>query len=222
MQDFKGDIMQNLLNFLLTCSISINSLGIYRDVSFIDDTIEKVEYKIEQDRLKELEVQRIRFEEEMELTRKLNVGFDPYDLTVPSNITYEELYNVLEGTGLEDIATSLVDSECYNVNSFILCSIVALESSWGKSQKALNYNNLGGVGVYNDNTVGAIYSSRSECIFSMAEFLSKDYLSADGVYFNGYSIWDVNIKYCASSNWADKVLVIANQLLSKYKEIYLK
>lgn len=214
--------MQNLLNFLLTCSISINSLGIYRDVSFIDDTIEKVEYKIEQDRLKELEVQRIRFEEEMELTRKLNVGFDPYDLTVPSNITYEELYNVLEGTGLEDIATSLVDSECYNVNSFILCSIVALESSWGKSQKALNYNNLGGVGVYNDNTVGAIYSSRSECIFSMAEFLSKDYLSADGVYFNGYSIWDVNIKYCASSNWADKVLVIANQLLSKYKEIYLK
>ena len=222
MQDFKGDIMQNLLNFLLTCSISINSLGIYRDVSFIDDTIEKVEYKIEQDRLKELEVQRIRFEEEMELTRKLNVGFDPYDLTVPSNITYEELYNVLEGTGLEDIATSLVDSECYNVNSFILCSIVALESSWGKSQKALNYNNLGGVGVYNDNTVGAIYSSRSECIFSMAEFLSRDYLSADGVYFNGYSIWDVNIKYCASSNWADKVLVIANQLLSKYKEIYLK
>ena len=214
--------MQNLLNFLLTCSISINSLGIYRDVSFIDDTIEKVEYKIEQDRLKELEAQRIRFEEEMELTRKLNVGFDPYDLTVPSNITYEELYNVLEGTGLEDIATSLVDSECYNVNSFILCSIVALESSWGKSQKALNYNNLGGVGVYNDNTVGAIYSSRSECIFSMAEFLSKDYLSADGVYFNGYSIWDVNIKYCASSNWADKVLVIANQLLSKYKEIYLK
>lgn len=214
--------MQNLLNFLLTCSISINSLGIYRDVSFIDDTIEKVEYKIEQDRLKELEVQRIRFEEEMELTRKLNVGFDPYDLTVPSNITYEELYNVLEGTGLEDIATSLVDSECYNVNSFILCSIVALESSWGKSQKALNYNNLGGVGVYNDNTVGAIYSSRSECIFSMAEFLSRDYLSADGVYFNGYSIWDVNIKYCASSNWADKVLVIANQLLSKYKEIYLK
>ena len=195
MQDFKGDIMQNLLNFLLTCSISINSLGIYRDVSFIDDTIEKVEYKIEQDRLKELEVQRIRFEEEMELTRKLNVGFDPYDLTVPSNITYEELYNVLEGTGLEDIATSLVDSECYNVNSFILCSIVALESSWGKSQKALNYNNLGGVGVYNDNTVGAIYSSRSECIFSMAEFLSRDYLSADGVYFNGYSIWDVNIKY---------------------------
>ena len=114
------------------------------------------------------------------------------------------------------------DSECYNVNSFILCSIVALESSWGKSQKALNYNNLGGVGVYNDNTVGAIYSSRSECIFSMAEFLSRDYLSADGVYFNGYSIWDVNIKYCASSNWADKVLVIANQLLSKYKEIYLK
>ena len=214
--------MQNLLNFLLTCSISINSLGIYRDVSFIDDTIEKVEYKIEQDRLKELETQRIRFEEEMELTRKLNVGFDPYDLTVPSNITYEELYNVLEGTGLEDIATSLVDSECYNVNSFILCSIVALESSWGKSQKALNYNNLGGVGVYNDNTVGAIYSSRSECIFSMAEFLSRDYLSADGVYFNGYSIWDVNIKYCASSNWADKVLVIANQLLSKYKEIYLK
>ena len=214
--------MQNLLNFLLTCSISINSLGIYRDVSFIDDTIEKVEYKIEQDRLKELEVQRIRFEEEMELTRKLNVGFDPYDLTVPSNITYEELYNVLEGTGLEDIATSLVDSECYNVNSFILCSIVALESSWGKSQKALNYNNLGGVGVYNDNTVGAIYSSRSECIFSMAEFLSRDYLSADGIYFNGYSIWDVNIKYCASSNWADKVLVIANQLLSKYKEIYLK
>lgn len=214
--------MQNLLNFLLTCSISINSLGIYRDVSFIDDTIEKVEYKIEQDRLKELEVQRIRLEEEMELTRKLNVGFDPYDLTVPSNITYEELYNVLEGTGLEDIATSLVDSECYNVNSFILCSIVALESSWGKSQKALNYNNLGGVGVYNDNTVGAIYSSRSECIFSMAEFLSRDYLSADGVYFNGYSIWDVNIKYCASSNWADKVLVIANQLLSKYKEIYLK
>ena len=214
--------MQNLLNFLLTCSISINSLGIYRDVSFIDDTIEKVEYKIEQDRLKELEVQRIRLEEEMELTRKLNVGFDPYDLTVPSNITYEELYNVLEGTGLEDIATSLVDSECYNVNSFILCSIVALESSWGKSQKALNYNNLGGVGVYNDNTVGAIYSSRSECIFSMAEFLSRDYLSADGIYFNGYSIWDVNIKYCASSNWADKVLVIANQLLSKYKEIYLK
>ena len=50
----------------------------------------------------------------------------------------------------------------------------------------------------------------------IASFISDLYLNEDGAYYNGKSIWAVNIKYCEdSSPWADMINSIANDLLAK-------
>lgn len=223
-------MITTLTEFLIGLTLTVNSTGDIppefrrNSLGFIQNTIVNCELRIEQLKA-EAEAERIRQEQlrieaELEAQRKANVSFDPYDLRSLSHINYDEMYAVLEGSGLEDIAWCFVDSEEYNVNAFLIASIVALESGWSSSAKARNYNNLGGVGVYDDNTRGKVYSSRSECVFDIANFLRRDYLTEGGAYYNGYSVWDVNIKYSKSSSWADKVVAIAYELLNKYNKIY--
>ena len=41
------------------------------------------------------------------------------------------------------------------------------------------------------------------------------YLSETGSYYNGTSIYGVNVKYCVGTNWADNLNVLADELLAK-------
>jgi beta-N-acetylglucosaminidase len=103
------------------------------------------------------------------------VRFNPNDVTEPSNITESKLQELLQETNMLDITDSLIYAEKeYGVNTIFLASLVALESGWGTSDRAINDNNLGGVGVYTSYSRGTIYNSRQDSVLHIARFLKED------------------------------------------------
>ena len=166
--------------------------------------------ELEQERLRQEELERQRLAE-IEANRV--VTYNPYNLLEPSNITREEAYIMLEGTALQTLSNAYVYmEELYGVNAIYLMSLSAEESGWGRSQLAITHNNIGGIKSSN----GWMYfSDWGECLDYKARLLKNQYLSENGDYFNGYSIWNVNIKYCEQNTWADNISSIAYGLLNK-------
>lgn len=168
----------------------------------------------EQERLRQEELERQRLSE-IEANRI--VIYNPYNLLEPSNITREEMYQVLEGTALQTLSNAYVYmEELYGVNALFLVSISAEESGWGRSSLAISHNNLGG--IKGSNGSYRYFDTWGECIDYKARLLKNQYLNEDGDYYNGSSVWDVNIKYCEQNTWADNVSSIAYELLNKLKE----
>lgn len=167
---------------------------------------EEARVKAEQERIEE---ERIRLE-------SLTPNFNPYNVLEPSNLTREQVYKMLEGTALQTLSNAYVYmEELYGVNCLFLIGISAQESGWGRSSLAITHNNLGGIKTSDGSW--RYFSDWGECLDYKARLLKNQYLSKDGDYFNGYSVWDVNIQYCEQLDWADKVSQIAYQLLSNLK-----
>ena len=182
-----------------------------RDLKLKELEIQKQrELELEQERLRQEELERQRLAE-IEANRV--VTYNPYNLLEPSNITREEAYIMLEGTALQTLSNAYVYmEELYGVNAIYLMSFSAEESGWGRSQLAITHNNIGGIKSSN----GWMYfSDWGECLDYKARLLKNQYLSENGDYFNGYSIWNVNIKYCEQNTWADNINSIAYGLLNK-------
>ena len=182
-----------------------------RDLKLKELEIQKQrELELEQERLRQEELERQRIEE-IEANRI--VTYNPYNLLEPSNITREEAYIMLEGTALQTLSNAYVYmEELYGVNAIYLMSLSAEESGWGRSQLAITHNNIGGIKSSN----GWMYfSDWGECLDYKARLLKNQYLSENGGYFNGYSLWNVNIKYCEQDTWADNINSIAYGLLNK-------
>ena len=179
----------------------------------------KKEQEAELKRLKEEEEKRLKAEEEARQRALLKPTFNPYNAREVSNITEKQFYQLLKGTGLYDVGW--VFSFCeerFGVNGLFLLGLTALESGWGNSYRATHHNNLTG---YNINSNASVYQfeSRSESVIATARLISKDYLTENGRYFNGYSIQDINKKYCASSDWHLKIIEICNKLMNELKSL---
>lgn len=176
--------------------------------------------KEEEQRLIEEEARRIevenqrRLEEEARLAA-LTPNFNPHNLTEPSNLNFDKAYAMLEGSALQSAAAAYVYAEeVYGVNAIFLMALTSFESGHGRSSLAMSRNNIGG--IKGGNGDWAYFSDWGECIMHMADFLSELYLREDGVYYSGYSIWGVNIKYCQDdSDWSGMIIDIANSLMSK-------
>ena len=182
-----------------------------RDLKLKELEIQKQrELELEQERLRQEELERQRL---AEIEANRIVTYNPYNLLEPSNITREEAYIMLEGTALQTLSNAYVYmEELYGVNAIYLMSLSAEESGWGRSQLAITHNNIGGIKSSN----GWMYfSDWGECLDYKARLLKNRYLSENGDYFNGYSIWNVNIKYCEQNTWADNINSIAYGLLNK-------
>lgn len=207
----------------------------YGSSAFLKQTEEFVLKKIEEKRLAEEKRQRemeeaLRLEQErivQENNRKNSIDFNYYDVTSDSNITAEELYTVLSafsGGALAQYAWAIVDcEEIYDVNSFFLAAIIAQESSWGKSDRAIYQNNLTGHAVYDSNAAGTSFSDPAECIYITAELLATDYLDPNVASFNGYAVNEVNMRYCLKEDrqtvdygWSESINSIANSFVKEY------
>lgn len=144
--------------------------------------------------------------------------FTSQDVQVKSNAHIHQIRYVLEGTELYPLVSTFLEAEnTYGINVFFLIGLVALESGWGTSERALNDNNMSGYAVYNDNSVGRKFISKEESILETARLISEDYLPYDSKYNTGKSIYEINQKYSADTNWGAKITNIANELCIKAK-----
>lgn len=127
--------------------------------------------------------------------------YDPNDLTKLSNVTYNQLYNVLKNTALESLTYVFIKAEkIYNINAIFLVALVATESTWGTSKRVIEQNNLTGHGVHLASSRGSNFTSKEQSILETAAMLSKEYLNKNGKYYNGKSIWAVNQRYSLYPN----------------------
>lgn len=154
-----------------------------------------------------------------------DISYDPYDLTVISNVTKAQLEYALKGTSLSGLEGAFIASEKeYGVNAMFLVGLVANESGWGESERAQTQNNLTGYAVYHNYSRGATFNSKEESILETARLLSEDYLNPNGEHYNGYSLWQVNIKYSQkdgqpNEDWSSVINSITNDLVTKINNI---
>lgn len=181
------------------------------------ERIAEEQRKAEEERLRQLAI-------EQEHNRKLNVGFNVYNLLEVSGITGDEMYSLLSHRGVRDVAYTIVEAEKeYGINALLLAGLVCLESGWGESARSTGWtNNMTGMGVPHDSSVGTVYESRQACVMDTARQLKKYYLTEGANCYNGLSIWNINVKYSASDSWATKIINISQTLLDTYKDTYLE
>lgn len=142
------------------------------------------------------------------------VAYNPDNLREKSNLSKEQIYNMLEGNNLQELSDEYYEMEQkYNVNAIFLMALNMEESGHGSSSLAVYNNNLGGIksryGGY------ASFDSWASCLEYIASLIDEMYLTETGPYYNGTSIYGVNVKYCIGGNWAENLNTIANELLSK-------
>ena len=194
-------------------------------LDFIEEMQHEIQKAEEEARQRAIEEAK-RIEEELERQRIESVTFDKNDVSKSSNLTGEEMYELLKDTGLSDVAYTYVQAENeYGVNAFFLAALSALESGWGNSRRATQDNNLTGYSIKSSSDYYA-FSSRSESLLATAQLLGYNYLKEDGKYYTGKSVSDIHQKYCppkdsACKGWDDKVSRLAQDLYLQYREFVI-
>lgn len=187
-----------------------------------DEEIKKL--KIEYEKL-----QARKKEEMIEAKRIEGVTYLRENVTVISGITEEEMKEVLLKTKgsktMIHLANAFVDAEKkYGVNAFFMAGIVALESGFATSRRALEDNNLTGYEVYSDSSEGRLFSSHEESVLHTARHLSKNYLKEGAMYYNGLSVDAIQLMYCPDEEedkkWEYKVDYLASNFLNTYDKLF--
>lgn len=130
-------------------------------------------------------------------------------LLSPSGLTAAELEAGLLGN-LKPYAAAFVEAERETgINAVFLAAVAALESRWNTSAVAENKNNLFG---WSAATGYADFESKEDCIAEVAGCIKTLYLSPDGIYFNGYTVEAVNIRYNGNEQWETAVLQIMRDI----------
>lgn len=148
---------------------------------------------------------------------KDKIIYNPDNLREVSNLSKEQIYDMLEGNNLQSLVDSYYEMEQkYNINAIFLMALNIEESGNGTSSLAIYNNNIGGI----TSRYGgwASFESWSSCLDYIANLLDEMYLSETGPYYYGTSVYDVNVKYCSGGTWAENLNTIANELLAKVDE----
>ena len=195
----------------------------YRDINWLIKRMDKIALEISQARF-EIEKQIKKEQEEAQLiadrnARKEMISFNEYDVTKSSNITANELYQVLsnfKNGALAKYAWVIKDCEdIYGINSFFLAGIIALESGWDQSPRANGQNNLTGHAVYNSSATGSTFNSKEDSIYATAKLLRNNFVTPGAISYN--------TSYCLDEsgtvpdyNWSSSIISIANDFVNYY------
>lgn len=175
---------------------------------------------------KNLKNEKLLFQKEKEKYKKItkqyhsvnssDIVFNSKDITEVSNISERKLREILEGTALAKYAGVYVDMEKkYHVNAIAVCSLSALESDWGRSDRATRDHNFTGFGVYTDSSVGINAESFRGNMEMTVGHLARNYLTKGRYLYNGKGLDDVNKNYAAGKTWAYNIERIGYQLMDK-------
>lgn len=226
-----SDMMNNFSLMKTKKNIKDKSLSIVEQ----QETILIEKYTNAEENLKSLELEKVQLIEdissistlEADLQKKMerkngDIVFNPNDLLKPSNMSVDDMYKVLEGTSLYELAPVYIEAEnTYGVNALFIAGLTAEESGWGTSKRAVEDNNLTGLGVYSDSSTGINAHTKRDNILMTTKQIKNNYLTSGGSYYNGFSIQAVNTRYCigkngqADYNWSKKITNIATGLLDK-------
>lgn len=149
---------------------------------------------------------------------KREITYNPNNLREKSNLSIEQIYNLLERSKLQVLASSYYEMENkHNVNAIFLMALNIEESGHGTSDLAVLNNNIGGVKSASGGW--ETFDDWNHSLEYIASLIDEMYLSEDGAYYNGSSIYDVNIRYCEGNQWAFNLNTIAMELLERANSI---
>ena len=134
-----------------------------------------------------------------------------------SNLTVEQIQDVLEGTSLYPLAQDYIDlEEQYGINALFILSLTIEESGWGTSRIAHDNNNISGQRI---NGVYREFTSKYACLKETYRLISEEYINEEGKYYVGSSsIYDINATYCPDTpkdSWANNIIEISKGIRSK-------
>ncbi|XJZ29158.1 Ig-like domain-containing protein [Bacillota bacterium Lsc_1132] len=140
---------------------------------------------------------------------------NPYteiDLRKPANITANDIINFFNqkrpDSPLKNYAQNFIDAQNkYGVNAQYLVAHAIWETGWGGSNLRTYKHNLFGYGAYDvaPFTAGYYFPTGADSINFEAYIVRKDYLNADGSYYNGPNLTGMNVKYATDKNWANGI-----------------
>lgn len=168
-------------------------------------------------------------ENKKEEDRIMNVSYSRENVTSISHVTKSEMREIILNTTGAKSMVNLSDTfveveEKYGVNAFFMAGIVALESGFATSRRAVEDNNLTGYEVYSDNSEGKLFPSQKESILQTARHLSENYLKEGAPYYKGLSVDAIQVNYCpdedVDKNWEGKVNELSCSFLDTYEKIF--
>lgn len=143
--------------------------------------------------------------------------FNTKDVSMTSNLVgVEDMKKMLAGTELESLAEAFIELEDkYGVNAIFVASIACVESGYGRSNIAQNYNNITSIMKRDGSPV--YFDSKYECLEYTYKLLNNHYIDPNGNYYNGLGVYDINELYCPDDNyhWANTVTAVMDRLISK-------
>lgn len=139
-----------------------------------------------------------------------NLYLDTADVRKPSNMTLEQLQKWAKRfapnwVGLE----SQILEYDKRINLVFLLAVARAETGAGNPDSLVGtYNcfNIKGKNGYVN------YNSYMESIEDFVSLLERAYLDPDGIYFNGYSICGIGVKY-AGAHWGPGIMTLADELI---------
>ena len=149
-------------------------------------------------------------------TTTVNAIYD--DVRLSSGASAGDIDARLAGTGLEGLGTSFVEAEKkYNVNAWFLAGLAIHESGYGSSKIATEKNNVFGFQAYDASPYASArtFNTKAEGVDTVAKYISENYLTAGGKYYNGVSIDGIGKRYATDPNWSTAIKKhMANLLLT--------
>jgi beta-N-acetylglucosaminidase len=141
---------------------------------------------------------------------------DNFIITKDSLANVDEINDFLKDTELNGLGDILSQAQnLYGVNDLFLMSIAILESGWGSSDIAHQYNNIMGYGVLDTGNLEYTYENYEHCILSVASSIRKHFI--DAYYLNDdCTINDIGKIYCTNSEWSYRISEILIEFNNKY------
>ena len=128
-----------------------------------------------------------------------------------SGLTAEQIEGMLENyPGLSGLGEAIYNVEQENgVNAFYTLAVASLESGYGKSNLAVNKNNLFGL-------MGCSFDSKEECVAYFGR-LMINYQDKHNITMTPNGI---NPRYCTTDSWASQITQLMNQWAHKANDFY--
>lgn len=200
-----------------TESIDTNELQAKLDVMNKNLSVMVNEKKREDQLLRNYEKTRATYLEKTITRGASGRGYLGFSLNQPSGLTADIINKALDGTPLGGLGDAYIKAEKETgVSALFLVGVSVHESKWGNSKFARERNNIFGYKSYDsDPDKTEWFSSKEECILFVAKHLSENYLVADGKYYNGTTLEEVNKRYASDESWYLKVNNVMEVIAAK-------